>query len=228
MRVEEARQLVLDFPVHTALGPEAYFVSASNSAVVEAVGNWRGWPGGKLMIVGPPASGKTHLARMWMEESGAEALDRRDLGAPRPEGGLMALESAHEIAGRPEMEEAMLRLHDSLQSGKGRLLMTADKPPAQWGVKLKDLASRLMTVPVAELRLPDDRLLSAVMVKMFSDRQLVISPRVIEYLIPRMERSFLSAKSIVDAADRAALAEGRAVTRQMASKILKAEEGKNG
>lgn len=88
---------------------------------------------------------------------------------------------------------------------------------------LPDLASRLGAFAVARLEPPDDALLSAVLVKLFADRQIAVDPDLIAYLLARMERSFAAAEALVVRLDRAGLARRRPVTARLAADILRAE-----
>ncbi|HXR87106.1 MAG TPA: DNA replication protein, partial [Stellaceae bacterium] len=94
------------------------------------------------------------------------------------------------------------------------------EPPARWSIRLADLRSRLVAAPAVAVDAPDDALLGAVLVKLFTDRQLRISEDLIAYLLPRIERSFAAAQAIVAALDQAALADQRAVTVRLARDIL--------
>jgi chromosomal replication initiation ATPase DnaA len=67
---------------------------------------------------------------------------------------------------------------------------------------------------------PDDALLSAVVIKLFADRQLSVDPTVINYLTMRMERSLAAARTVVSAIDTLALTRQRKVTRATAAEAL--------
>jgi chromosomal replication initiation ATPase DnaA len=86
---------------------------------------------------------------------------------------------------------------------------------------LADLRSRLAALPAVGIGAPDDTLIEAVMVKQFSDRQLRVTPDVIAYLVPRLERSLATIRTVVAALDAAALAEHRAVTVPLARQVLR-------
>ncbi|HRO13550.1 MAG TPA: hypothetical protein PLL33_00600, partial [Paracoccus sp. (in: a-proteobacteria)] len=100
------------------------------------------------------------------------------------------------------------------------LLMTARTPPRDWGLSLPDLASRMAAMPLVRLGTPDESLLAAVLVKLFADRQLAPGPGVVEALVRRMDRDLGLARRLVAEIDRAALSEGRAVTRSLALAAL--------
>ena len=115
-------------------------------------------------------------------------------------------------------------LHVLLARTGGVLLLTAAAPPRDWGLTLPDLMSRMQAAPVTRIEPPDDALLSAVLVKLFADRQLAVAPNLIPYLVARMPRSVGAARELVAALDAAALAEGRPVTRSLAAGLLPPEE----
>src|SRR3546814_11282244 len=94
----------------------------------------------------------------------------------------------------------------------GHLLLTGRTPPARWKIGLPDLASRLRAAPTVAVDGPDDALLSAVLVKLFADRQLRVGTDVVAFVVPRMERSFAAARRLVAALDAASLASRRPVT----------------
>ncbi len=92
--------------------------------------------------------------------------------------------------------------------------------PGELEFRIPDLRSRLRALPHVEVQPPDEALLKAVLVKLFSDRQLNVEPAVIDYLALRMERSMAAASQVVAAIDRLALAMHRKVTRPLAAEAL--------
>ncbi len=218
-----AEQLTFDLPSEPALGRGDFFVSPANAAAVETIQSWHDWPQGKLVLAGPAGAGKTHLAHVWAAMTGARIEDARGLGAadvPALASGPLAVEDADRIAGDDRAERALFHLHNLMQERGHALLLTARTPPARWALALPDLASRMQGCALVTLSAPDDALLSAVLVKLFADRQVAVDARLIGYLTGRMERSFAGAGRLVEALDRAALAEGRAITRDLAKRVL--------
>lgn len=217
------RQLAFDLPAREAWRREDFFLSPANAAALAAVDDWRNWPGGKMLLIGPPGSGKTHLARLWAAECGAAVLPARDLPtADLPAlsaHGAVAVEDAETAAGDPQAEAAFFHLHN-LVTQAGHLLVSAAHPPRDWGLTLPDLASRLQAASVARIDPPDDALLSAVLIKLFADRQITVPPALIPYLVTRMERSIAAARTLVARLDAHALAAGRPITRQLAAEVM--------
>ena len=217
------RQLSFDLPAKPALGRDHFFVSPANSAAVAMIEAWQGWPGRKLALVGPSGAGKTHLAHVWAELSGAVILSARDLetaNIPELATGNVAVEDTPVIAGNPKAEDALFHLHNLVLAEGHSLLLTADIAPQYWGLRLPDLASRMQGTPMVILESPDDRLLMAVLTKLFADRQLSPTPDTIPYLVRRMDRSFEAARQIVAQLDETALETGRPINRALAARVL--------
>ncbi len=218
-----SRQLAFDLPGTDALTRDEFFVSPANALALAAIDSWRGWPGGKMLLVGPTGSGKTHLAHVWLQAAGAALIHGAGLADADLPGlaakGAVVVEDAGAVAGQTTAETALFHLHNLLAQG-GFLLMTATSPARDWGLRLADLTSRLQAAPVTRLDAPDDALLSAVLIKLFADRQITVAPNLIAYLITRMPRSINAARALVAALDAAALAQARPITRALAADVL--------
>ncbi|MDD9899933.1 MAG: DnaA/Hda family protein [Alphaproteobacteria bacterium] len=189
-----------------------FFEAPCNAAALQQVAQYPpSWPSHVLIVCGPPGAGKTHLAAIWQQESSAVVVQ----GAlPAPEEGLRAVvvDDAPRFTVDEAQARSFLHLYNHLKETGGHMLLTAETPPRDWGIALPDLKSRLLSVPVVTVSPPDDAVLSVVLAKMFSDRQLAVPADVIAFLVKRMERSFAAARSLVARIDTKALAEKRAVT----------------
>jgi chromosomal replication initiation ATPase DnaA len=118
------------------MGRDDFFVTGSNAAALAMVEGWRDWPFGKLVLVGPEGAGKTHLAHVWAAQSGArvivaEELSEADVAQAR---GAMAVEDVDRIAGDLAAETCLFHLHNALAQLGAPMLLTARRPPAQWGL----------------------------------------------------------------------------------------------
>lgn len=215
------RQLAFDLPVRPALGCGDFFVAPANALAVAALDRTENWPGGKMLLVGPPGAGKTHLAHVWAARTGALVLEAAQTATvDLPDTAALVIEDAAQVAGRPELETALFHLHNHLAQRRGLLLLTATHVVRDWGIALPDLKSRMEATATATLMEPDNELLGAVLVKLFADRQLAVSPGLIRWLLGRMNRSFATARDIVAALDAAALANRRPITRELAAELL--------
>lgn len=220
-------QLVLTLPQRPALGRADFLVAPCNETAVAWIDRWPGWPAPALALVGPPGSGKSHLAEVWRARSGAPAFTPDILAGAGLADRLGAasgalLDEAEGVAGLPEAEEGLLHLYNLLAERRGALLLTACAEPARWPLRLPDLASRLATATVARLGPPDDALMKGLLIKLFSDRQLRPTEDAVDYLVARMERTYAAAQRLVEALDRRALAEHRKVNLYVARAVLAA------
>ena len=219
------RQRTFEWGVLPALGREDFLVAPCNEAAVAWLERWPDWPGPALVIHGPRGSGKSHLAAWWRRRSGAEAVDTARLAEAGPGAAWGATALVIEGLGGPIDERVLLHIYNSVAERGGHLLLTAAAPPARWPLALPDLASRLRLAPAAALDMPDDALLGALMLKLFADRQIAVSPEVPAYVVPRIERTFAAVAGLVDRLDRAALAESRPITVPLARAVLADGDG---
>ncbi|MBI1173186.1 chromosomal replication initiator DnaA [bacterium] len=213
-------QLAFDLPAREAWSRADFFTSPANAAALQAVEQWRGWPGGRMLLLGPSGAGKTHLAHVWASEAGAIWLSPETLGERLAEiasDARVIIDGAQRVAGRAETE--LFYLYNRLIPN-GFLMLTAPVAPRDWRLGLPDLLSRLQAMPVSRLEAPDDDLLAAVLVKLLADRQITAPANLIPYLLPRMERSIAAARALVAALDARSLATRRPITRQLAAEVL--------
>lgn len=220
------QQLIFDLAVGARLTRANFCVTPANALALAAVDAWQTWPNNKMLVVGPEGAGKSHLAQIWASDANAvlvpatqlAATDISALAAHRAVG----IEDADTLAGDPAAEAALFHLHNLLATS-GSLLVTGKTPPRDWGLTLPDLASRMQATALTCLAPPDDALLTAVLAKLFADRQLAISANLIPYLVVRMDRSIAAARRLVDALDALALSQHRPITRAMAGELLELE-----
>lgn len=218
----QPRQMAFDLGTLEDFSRAGFFPSPANAAALAAVAGWQGWPQGRLLLTGPAGAGKTHLAHIWAADMGAPILRAQTLPRLDPTAlpHALVVEDADEVAGLPTHEEALFHLLNRTLGVGGHVLITARTPPRDWALDLPDLLSRMQSIAIARLDPPDDALLSAVLIKLFADRQITVPPNLIPYLASRMERSIAAARLLVARLDAHALALGRPVTRALAAELL--------
>lgn len=217
----EGRQLAFDLPHRPATGRDDFLVTPSNEKAVALVDLWPNWPSHVLILLGPPGSGKSHLAAVWHEMTGAQVIGPGAIAkAAVPdllEQGALVIEDA---PGERLDEAGFFHLLNLAREQKAYILITARQAPLGWGIALPDLISRLKAAPSAQLGAPDDALLRGVLVKLFADRQIAVDEAVVSYLLARMPRELAAARSLVAEIDRRALEERAEVTRNFAARVL--------
>lgn len=218
-----SHQLVFDLPLREATGAGDFFVSGSNAAAAELVERWPDWPQSSAILVGPAASGKSHLATVWAHKASAHnvtasAIDEATIALfQRDDVQAVVIEDLH--IGIADDRILFHLLNHARETGR-YLLLTSQIAPGDLDVALPDLRSRLRALAVLTISEPDDALLSAVIIKLFADRQLSVDPTVVSYLARHMDRSMAAARNVVAAIDTLALTRQRKVTRATASDAL--------
>ncbi len=216
------QQLVFELPHRPALGLEDFLVSASNAEAVALVDRWPDWHAGAAVIAGPQGCGKSHLANVWRLRSKAQPYAAADVTRAAIPDLASATALVVEDVERTTDETALFHLLNLVREQRIAVLLTANAAPGDLAFRLPDLVSRLKALPYAGIAPPDDLLLRAVLIKLFDDRQLSVTPHIVDYLLFRMERSMAAAQALVGEIDRQALVLQRRVSRPVAAKALEA------
>lgn len=228
-RDETPRQLPLDLVHQPGRSRDELVVSPSNAQAVALVDNWPEWPSPVVVLAGPAGAGKSHVAAIWQEVSGAVALDPGHLDAARRDLAVAAGAVLIDDAGEQGLDEAgLFHLINDVRGAGACLLLTARRFPGAWGVSLPDLASRLKAATTVEIGEPDEALLAGVITKLFADRQLMVEPGVVNFLVRRIERSLAAACTVVEAIDKASLERRSRITRHLAGQVIETLDDRQG
>lgn len=228
MSVLPLQQIPFDLGHRIALGREDFLVAPCNQDAVNWMDRWPAWPAPALVLQGPAASGKTHLGAVWKNRAQASWIDSADLATGDANDlagvGHVVVDHFDPWIGDRTVETTLFHLYNVMKDRGTTLLITMRTAPGQIEFALPDLSSRLRAAPIATIHPLDDTLLRALLVKLFADRQLQIGEEVLSYTVPRMERSFASARDVVDRADRLALSEKKAITVSLLRQVLAVQD----
>jgi chromosomal replication initiation ATPase DnaA len=216
------RQLVLALDHAESFAREDFLAGPSNAAALALIERWPDWPDRVMALIGPEGAGKSHLASIWAQGSGARVLAAKllpdiDLPAAFATGALVVEDLA--FAGLDE--RALFHLINFAREQAAFVLITSRSPLSTFPVAIRDLASRLRAVPVVVLAPPDDTLLRSLIVKLAADRQLSIDEALVNYLANRIERSFAAVRAAVTRLDEEAMRQHRPVTRALAAELFR-------
>lgn len=219
--MSETQQIAFKFPLEPYLGREDFMVSKCNFEAFKMVDSWPEWPFFAICLYGPSGCGKTHLSRIFSDR--VAVLTNHPYKIPSIKAAHLSMETPFELFKQNHCliiedlnekinEEALFHLYNLYRNEGGSILLTAPKAPARMKFSLPDLQSRLNIIPSIEINEPDDDMLSALIVKLFADRQLIVSPEIITYMIKNMKRSFSFCNKLVEEIDNTSLARKRAIT----------------
>jgi chromosomal replication initiation ATPase DnaA len=213
-------QLTLEWGHTPSHSEEDFLVGEGNELAYRHVLHFPDWPSPPwLLLQGPASAGKSHLARIWAERAGAEVPAPEELEDLSRQGGTAPL-VIEDVDSRGYDEDALFHLlNQSMRDGRP-LLLTAREAVANWDFETDDLKSRARLAAHFSVSSSDDIQLSQMFVKLFGDRQVAVDPRIIGYVVARMERSPEEAVILAGMMDEAALARGSAITRAIAAEAL--------
>ena len=214
-------QLALNFPHRPSLGREDFLVSPCNQNAVNLIEQWPNWPYFALCIYGPKGCGKTHLANvfagLFAQKTNfpyripfirAEQLTIGKIRNNFEYCKCLVIENLEKLRN----EKDLFHIYNMYRDEGGHILFTSEFAPARLNITLPDLRSRLNIIPTAEINSPDNQLLSALLVKLFADRQVMPSPEIINYMLTNMQRSFNYARQLVQEIDNISLSRKRAIS----------------
>lgn len=218
----QPRQLAFALPHAESLTRDNFLEGPANEAALALVERWPDWPHRIMWIAGEQGSGKSHLATIWAERSGARVVSAHALtSASVPDDLATGALVVEDLKAGGFDERALFHLMNLAREDAAFVLMTARAPPSAFEIELRDLRSRLRAVPVVSLASPDDLLFRALIVKFCADRQMAVDESLVGYLASRIERSYAAARRTVEFLDTEALRLGRPVTRALAAELLR-------
>jgi chromosomal replication initiation ATPase DnaA len=209
-------QLRLPLQADLPAGADGFVVSDCNRAAVQALADWPNLIGGVMALCGPAGCGKSRLARIWAERTGAMPLDGVEAALADPlelEGRCVLLDRAQDAD-----DETLFHLINLSLSGGGALLLVSRGVPKSWSAALPDLRSRLDAIVTTAMEAPDEAVLAAILTARFAERGIAPPAEVIDYLVYRIDRSAEAAQAAVAALD----ALHRPVTRALARQVIEA------
>lgn len=215
------KQIPLSFKSIPYFKRADFMVSPCNSEAINVIDSWPNWPFFAFVLYGPNGCGKSHLAHVFAEKVAltcekpiavkiinAKEITNNKVERLHKENPCLVVENLN-----PKIDnEALFHLFNLYQNEGGYILFTALNAPARMNFKLPDLQSRLNMIPSIAIKEPDDTMLTMLIVKLFNDRQIIISQEVLNYIVQNIERSFSFAIKLVDEIDYISLAKKRAVS----------------
>lgn len=226
---EELKQIPFDFVPRTYMGREDFMVAPCNREAFNLVDSWPKWLTQGMIIYGPKGCGKSHLANLFADKVkifadkpikvsliDAERINLRNINKIASENQSIVIENLTPKANA----EALFHLFN-LYNTEGRyMLWTAETAPSRMSFALKDLQSRLNMLPSVEIKEPDDLMLQTLIVKLFNDRQILISPEILNFIVTNAPRSFEYIGKLVEECDNISLAYQCAVNYNVVKKAM--------
>ena len=222
--MEKSEQLYFDMPNLRLLGIQDYIITNSNNLAFDLI--FRLYKDKEFIgiISGPPYSGKSHLCEILLDLMS----DKRCLLVDRIQDNLLKKINFNDLiiienidtVRLDKSEENLFHIINIVKQNKKKLLLTSRTPVPSIDIDLKDLRSRLDAVFEAKIREPDDELMEYIIVKILNDRQLVVTPKIISYLMKRLDRSYEGINNFLDLIDNSSLEKGKKISVKLISEYL--------
>ena len=218
--MNELNQLLLNFDYKQNFNYEDYYVSKSNFFAFQLIEKWPKWEKNILNIFGEKYSGKTHLANIFKKKNKAKKITEKELSDEN----LRELKLYENIIlddFENVCEERILySLFNLIDQDNKFLLINSEMPINEINFNLKDLKSRSKNCLFAKIENPDDELIFALILKSFSDRQISVEKKLIEYVIKRIDRSYGKISEFIYKVDELSLKKKKAIDLKTIKEIV--------
>ena len=218
--MKELKQLLLEFDLKNNFNNHDYYVSNSNYFAYNLIDKWPKWEKKILNISGEKFSGKTHLANIFKSKSGALLLSENEINQELFK--KIKLYECIIIDGFTNSvdEKLIYSIFNLIDQDSKYLLISSDIPLSEFNFKLPDLASRSKNLLVANINPPDDDLIFAIILKNFSDRQIKLEKKIIEFIINRIDRSYRKISEFIYKIDELSLKKKKPINLKTIKEIL--------
>ena len=214
-------QLILKFPSQQAYKKEDFYVSPSNHEAYDLINSWPKWIKRTVNIFGPSGSGKSHLASILKSKTSNLEIESKNLNDEiffkfKTKETLIIENLDEKVSEKLLFSLWNVALHDNKY-----LLITSKKPINSFKFKLLDLKSRTASSLIIGINLPSDDLISVILSKNFSDKQIMVEKKHIDYIIKRIDRSYEKISQFILTLDKYSLKKGSPFALKMIKEVLK-------
>lgn len=214
-------QLILRFPTNKVYLKEDFYVSSSNQEAYDFINSWPKWIKKIANIFGPPDSGKTHMASILKSKTStleiqSDALNDKTFFEFKTKEALIIENLNEKIS-----ENLLFSLWNTALQDNKYLLTTSAKPISAYRFKLSDLKSRANSCISFGIKLPSDDLISVILAKNFSDKQIKVEKKHIDYIIKRIDRSYEKISQFISILDKYSLKKGSPFSLKLIKEVLK-------
>ena len=219
----EKGQLVFDLANLENFNPDDFFISDSNTQVSSLLKETEKWYNGSASILGMSKSGKTHLLNIWSSYNSANLFNCEEINDWNLiiSNKNIAIDNFHLL--KSDDEQEFLQFYNKLVMNKSKILVAID-PSINKKIALKDLASRVNSFTSARINDLDDKLLRVLIIKYFSNAQIIIDKIVIEFIVNRTERDYLYLFSLLETLNYESLKSKNKITIPFVKKFLTSEK----
>ena len=188
--MRDLNQLLLNFEHKQNFKDEDYYVSDSNFYAYKIINSWPKWEKKFLNICGEKYSGKTHLSNIFLKNFKGIKINSTSFKNEDFKNLKIYENIVLEDFDKNINENLIYSFFNFIDQDNKYLIINSSIPISEIDFKLEDLRSRAKNCLVAKINKPDDELIFALILKNFSDRQVLIDKKLIDYITKRINRSY--------------------------------------
>ena len=213
-------QLTFKFPFKTNYFEEDFYVSSNNFEAYKLIETWPKWSSRFINIFGFPGCGKTHLANIIKKKINsffikAVDLNNNSLSLMKVKECIIVDEYQNNVE-----EKLFYSILNQCYLSNQYIVINSLKPIQSFKVKLNDLKSRFDSFVNIGIDLPTDELIKVIISKNFSDKQVRIDSKLLEYILKNIDRSYKGIFDLIDKLDNLSLSSGKSININLIKKAL--------
>ena len=218
--MKNLNQLLLNFKHKQNFNYDDFYVSKSNYYAFQLIENWPKWEKNILNIHGERFSGKTHLANIFLNKNKGIKIDENEINEEFFKNFKLYENIVIDNYDNKSEETLMYSIFNLVDQDNKYLIINSINPINEINYKLDDLKSRSKNCLFAKIDNPDDDLLFAIILKSFSDRQIQVDKKIIDFIVKRIDRSYSKIIDFIYKVDELSLKKKKAIDFKIIREIL--------
>jgi chromosomal replication initiation ATPase DnaA len=220
--MKDLNQLLLNFEYKQNFKDEDFYVSNSNYYAFNLINSWPKWEKNFLNICGEKYSGKTHLSNIFLKKFKGIKIDANSFENKNLKEIKIYENVILDNLGQNVDERIIYSLFNIIDQDNKYLIINSLIPVSKISFKLEDLRSRTKNCLVAKIDKPEDDLMFALILKNFSDRQITIDKKLIDFIIKRVDRSYGKIFEFIYKIDEISLKRKKSIDFKIIKEVLRA------
>ena len=219
-KMRDLNQQIIKFDYDQNYKNDDFFISKSNKHIFDLLNQWPRWEKNFLNIIGENFSGKTHIINIFLKKfkgikTEASLLDNNFLKNIKVHQNIIL-----ENLTNNTNENLLYTLLNIIDQDNKFLIVTSTIPVVSINFSLNDLLSRSKNFLLQNIEKPDDELIFALLVKNFSDRQISIEKKLINFIIKRIDRSYSKIFDFIYKIDEISLKKKKSIDLKIIKEVL--------